>query len=83
MQQIAETENNEQPDIPNRERKHFPYNISKIGHAIFTVSMFKNYDRTFEGGGFIYQINVINFYNAIAIAIRSYYSYMYTQEFII
>lgn len=37
-QQAADTENNEQDVVPNRDRKHFPFNISKIGHVIFSVS---------------------------------------------
>ena len=37
-QQAADTENNEQGVVPNRDRKHFPFNISKIGHVIFSVS---------------------------------------------
>ena len=37
-QQVADTENNEQIDVPTRERKHFHANINKIGHVIFSVS---------------------------------------------
>ena len=37
-QQAADTENNDDVVVPNRERKHFPYNITKIGYVIFSVS---------------------------------------------
>ena len=37
-QQAADTENDEKDTVPNRDRKHFPSNINKIGHVIFSVS---------------------------------------------
>ena len=37
-QQTADNENNEQVVVPTGERKHFPYNITKIGFTIFSVS---------------------------------------------
>ena len=36
--QTADTENNDEAVMLNRERKHFPYNITKIGHVLFSVS---------------------------------------------
>ena len=37
-QQAADTENDEKDTVPTRDRKHFPSNINKIGHVIFSVS---------------------------------------------
>ena len=34
----ADTEHTDKEDKPNRERKHFPSNINKIGYALFSVS---------------------------------------------
>ena len=36
-QRTADNESNEQAVIPTGERKHFPYNITKIGYTIFSV----------------------------------------------
>ena len=42
-QQAADTENNDEVVMLNRERKHFPYNITKIGHVLFSVSCILTY----------------------------------------
>ena len=45
--QVADTENadlvQEAAVTPNKERKHFPYNITKIGYVIFSVSCYTPY----------------------------------------